>query len=84
MIRTEHRPQVSDTRNALGNRFFVKIITKNIDAVGARQVHKALTIQIFEHDPRRALNKTPELEMVPQIRAELEGHPVTTGKLHVG
>ena len=33
VIRTEHRPQVSDTRNALGNRFFVKIITKNIDAV---------------------------------------------------
>ena len=83
VIRTEHRPQVSDARDALGNRFFIEIITKNIDAVGARQVHKALAIQIFQGDARRALNKTPQLEMAAQIRAELEGHPIATGKLHV-
>ena len=83
VIRTEHWPQLSDPRDALGNRFFIEVVTKNIDAVGARQVHKALAIQIFKGDPRRALNKTPQLEMATQIRAELKRHPIATGKLHV-
>jgi hypothetical protein len=76
VIGAQHRPQLTYSRGAGVDAFFVKIVSEYIDAVRARDIVKAVSVEVSNRHAARGLNEGAGPQVLPDVAAELERHAV--------
>ena len=83
MVVAQHRSEVLYLAAAFGNALLVKIVAKHVDAEGARQVVKAVAVQIRHRYTFGRLEERTDLEQLAHQWHELERYAVVVDELHV-
>jgi len=83
VVGAEHGPEPLDQRHAFGNAVLEEVVAEDVHAIGAGQVMEDVAVEIGDGDPLRGLQEAAELQVLAQVRAELERHAVGAGELQV-
>ena len=84
MVGAEHRAKLAHPRRAALDGFLVKIVTENVDAVGAAQIVAAIAVQIGDRHAARRLHEGGGRQVRAHHAAILERHPIGIGELQIG
>ena len=83
VVCAKHRPKICGGLLSGLNTGFVKVVAKQVDAVGAGEVIELVAVQVSHRHAPGLLQEACGFEVLAQVVAILVRHAVPTGKLHV-
>ena len=84
MVRTKHRAEFTHALRALFDARLVKVVPKDVHAIGTGQIVEAIAVEIGDGDAARRLNKSAGAQVLTHKAAELEGHTIGVRELKIG
>ena len=84
VVGPQHRTQRSSGRGTLCDALLVKVVAEQVDSVGTCEIKELVAVQITHLHASRGLHEAAHAQMLPQVRAVLEGHAVAAGELQIG
>ena len=69
--------------STFGHAGFIKVVAEQVDAVRAGHIDELIAVHVFQGDALAALPKVTHVQVFGQQGAELVGHTVLAGELHV-
>src|SRR5262249_27982594 len=83
MIQTKNRTEILHPIGGRLEAALVKVVTKEIRAIGAGEIVGAVAIEILQQNARQSFDERANLQMLLDVGSELEWHAVRVHELQI-